>query len=68
MDDRLNKFGWLSFENWPDSEVHDYLTTKCGIIHARKLPDGSWINVLRLIRTFAIRSQWTSFILSSIFN
>jgi len=41
MDDRLSKYGWLSFEGWPDSEVHDYLATKCGIIHARKLPDGS---------------------------
>lgn len=68
MDDRLRQYGWLSFEGWPESEVHDYLTTKCGIIHARQLPDGSWTNVLLLISTLAIRSKWTSFIFSSIFN
>jgi len=68
MDDRLSKYGWLSFEGWPDSEVHDYLTTKCGIIHVRKLPDGSWTNVLLLIHTLAISSKWTSFIFFSIFN
>ena len=54
MDDRLSKYGWLSFEGWPDSEVHDYLTTKCGIIHARKLPDGSWTGLLRLLYTLSV--------------
>lgn len=54
MDDRLRQYGWLSFEGWPESEVHDYLTTKCGIIHARQLPDGSWAGLLRLLYTLSV--------------
>jgi hypothetical protein len=54
MDDRLRQYGWHSFENWPESEVHDYLTTKCGIIHARQLPDGSWAGLMQLLYTLSV--------------
>lgn len=54
MDERLRKYGWCSFDDWPEEEVHDYLTTKCGIIHARKLEDGSWCGLMKLLYTLSV--------------
>lgn len=54
MDDRLRQYGWGSFEGWPENEVRDFLITKCNIIHARQLPDGSWCGLLQLLYTLSV--------------
>lgn len=42
------------FEGWTDEKVRDYLINSCEMLDVRKLADGEWIGLYRLIYTLSV--------------